>query len=192
MLDLSAYRVILASRSPRRHELLRGLNIDFEIRLKDTPEDFDGNLMGREIALMLAKRKNLAFTEDELPSNFLLITADTIVWLEDRVLNKPADEEQALAMLRVLSGRSHKVFTGVYLRSRDKESGFCAESTVYFRHLTEEEILYYIRNFKPFDKAGSYGVQEWIGYVGIERIEGSYFNVMGLPTQMLYMHLKLF
>jgi septum formation protein len=192
MLDLSAYRVILASRSPRRHDLLKGLNIDFEIRLKDTPEDFDGNLKGREIALMLAKRKNLAFHDDELPDNFLLITADTIVWLDDRVLNKPADEEEAVNMLRSLSGRSHKVFTGVYLRSKVKESGFCAESTVFFRHLTEDEILFYVKNFRPFDKAGAYGVQEWIGYVGIERIEGSYFNVMGLPTQMLYMHLKLF
>jgi len=192
MLDLSAYRVILASRSPRRHDLLKGLNIDFEIRLKDTPEDFDGNLKGREIALTLAKRKNLAFHDDELPDNFLLITADTIVWLDDRVLNKPADEEEAVNMLRSLSGRSHKVFTGVYLRSKVKESGFCAESTVFFRHLTEDEILFYVKNFRPFDKAGAYGVQEWIGYVGIERIEGSYFNVMGLPTQMLYMHLKLF
>ncbi len=192
MLDLSAYRVILASRSPRRHDLLKGLNIDFEIKLKDTPEDFDGNLTGREIALLLAKRKNLAFHDHELPDNFLLITADTIVWMDDRVLNKPVDEEEAINMLRSLSGRSHKVFTGVYLRSRVKESGFCAESTVFFRHLTEDEILFYVKNFRPFDKAGAYGVQEWIGYVGIERIEGSYFNVMGLPTQMLYMHLKLF
>ncbi|MDK2908580.1 MAG: nucleoside triphosphate pyrophosphatase [Bacteroidales bacterium] len=192
MLDLSAYRVILASRSPRRHELLKGLNIDFEIRLKDTPEDFDPNMPGRDIAQMLAKRKNLAFTLSELPENFLLITADTLVWLDGQVLNKPANEKEALFMLRSLSGRSHKVFTGVYVRSRAKESGFCAESTVYFRHLTEEEIAFYVREFRPYDKAGAYGVQEWIGYVGIERIEGSYFNVMGLPTQMLYMHLKLF
>lgn len=192
MLDLSAYRVILASRSPRRHELLKGLNIDFEILLKETPEDFDSGLPGREIAQMLAKRKNIAFNLDELPENFLLITADTIVWLEGKVLNKPTNEEEALFMLRSLSGKSHKVFTGVYIRSRLKESGFCAESTVYFRHLAEEEIAYYVREFKPYDKAGAYGVQEWIGYMGIERIEGSYFNVMGLPTQMLYMHLKLF
>ncbi len=192
MLNLSNYRVILASRSPRRSELLKGLHIDFEIRLKDTPEDFDPKLKGRDIALTLAKRKNLAFNDDELPQNYLLITADTIVWLDDQVLNKPADEVEAVAMLRALSGRSHTVFTGVYVRSRVKESGFCAESTVRFRHLTEDEILYYVRTFKPYDKAGAYGVQEWIGYVGIEHIEGSYYNVMGLPTQMLYLHLKLF
>lgn len=192
MLDLSAYRVILASRSPRRHQLLRGLNIPFEVRLKDTPEDFPEGLAGEEIALMLAQRKNYAFSEAELPGNYLLITADTIVWLDNRVLNKPADAADAVRMLKTLSGRSHKVFTGVFIRSKNKETGFCAESTVYFRPLTDEEIHYYITHFKPFDKAGAYGVQEWIGYVGIERIEGSYFNVMGLPTQLLYLHLKMF
>lgn len=192
MLNLSAYRVILASRSPRRHELLKGLNIPFEVRLKDTPEDFPEGLLGEEIALMLAQRKNYAFSEAELPENYLLITADTIVWLDNRVLNKPADAGDAFRMLQTLSGRSHKVYTGVFLRSKEKETGFCAESTVYFRQLTNEEIDFYVTHFKPFDKAGAYGVQEWIGYVGIERIEGSYFNVMGLPTQLLYRHLKMF
>ncbi|MGC8865496.1 MAG: Maf family nucleotide pyrophosphatase [Bacteroidales bacterium] len=192
MLDLSAYRVILASRSPRRHDLLKGLNIPFEVRLKETPEDYPEGLPGQKIALMLAQRKNYAFAEAELPENYLLITADTIVWLDNQVLNKPADAADAVSMLQTLSGKSHKVYTGVFIRSKQKETGFCAESTVYFRHLNDEEINYYVTHFQPFDKAGAYGVQEWIGYVGIERIEGSYFNVMGLPTQLLYQHLRMF
>jgi septum formation protein len=189
LLNLSSYQVILASRSPRRNELLKGLGVDFKVMLKETPEDFDPVLSGSEVASLLSKRKSEAFEDCDLPENYLLITADTIVWLNGKILNKPADQEEAFAMLAELSGNHHTVYTGVYLRSKHKTVHFCESSEVYFSQLTPEEIWFYIHNYKPFDKAGAYGIQEWIGYVGINHIEGSYFNVMGLPTQRLYSEL---
>lgn len=186
------HSIILASRSPRRRELLAGLGIPFTVMPKDTPEDFPANLQGAEIATFLSRRKSEAFTPEELPNNFLLITADTIVWIEGRVLNKPAGADEAFTMLQTLSGNKHTVFTGVTLRSASKTITFSAATDVWFRPLTDEEIGYYLRQYKPYDKAGSYGVQEWIGYVGISRIEGSYYNVMGLPTQQLYLELSRF
>jgi septum formation protein len=192
MLNLSAYNIILASRSPRRQMLLKGLDIDFEIRLKDTPEDYPLGMEGKEVALMLSRRKSHAFGPGDLPENFLLITADTIVWMDGKILNKPESNEEAMAMLQTLSGRRHTVYTGVCLRSESKEEAFCATTDVYFRNLNRDEIKYYVDRYKPYDKAGAYGAQEWIGYVAIERIEGSYFNVMGLPVQMLYASLQRF
>lgn len=192
MLNLSCYHIVLASRSPRRQMLLKGLDIDFEIRLKDTPEDYPLRMNGKEVALMLSRRKSHAFSHDDLPADFLLITADTIVWLDDKILNKPESEEEAVTMLQTLSGRKHTVYTGVCVRSGQKEESFCATTDVWFRSLSSDEITYYVQRYKPFDKAGAYGAQEWIGYVAIERIEGSYFNVMGLPVQMLFTCLQGF
>lgn len=192
MLLLNKYSVILASRSPRRQALLSGLDIPFIVRLKDTNEDYIHGTPARDVALELAERKALAFHPTELPPNFLLISADTVVSLGDEILNKPQTVEEARQMLIRLSGNHHTVYTGVCILTSDKKVCFCEASEVYFRELTNEEIDYYISKYKPFDKAGSYGVQEWIGYTSIARIEGSYFNVMGLPTQRLYESLKQF
>lgn len=186
------YRLVLASQSPRRKELLKGLDLPFSVMTKDTPENFPDTLKGADIATYLSRRKSEAFTEAELPAGYLLITADTIVWLNDKVLNKPTDHTEARAMLNALSGERHTVFTGVTLRSSQKTITFSAATDVWFRNLTAAEIDYYLDHYKPYDKAGSYGVQEWIGYMGINRIEGSYFNVMGLPTQQLYTELIRF
>ena len=186
------YSIILASQSPRRRELLKGLDISFQVTTKDTPEDFPSTLQGSDIATFLSERKSEAFTEAELPPDYLLITADTIVWLSDKVLNKPVDENEAFAMLKALSGRKHTVFTGVTIRTAKKKRTFCTATDVWFRELGDKEISYYLDHYKPYDKAGSYGVQEWIGYTAISRIEGSYYNVMGLPTQQLYLELSRF
>ncbi len=192
MIDLSSYKIILASRSPRRNELLKGLGFDFEVITKDTPEDFEPSLTGSQVASLLSLRKSEAFLESELPSNFLLITADTVVWLNEKILNKPENEEEAFKMLQTLSGNHHTVYTGVCLRSKQIKLQFCESSEVYFSKLSNEQLRYYIQHYKPYDKAGSYGIQEWIGYVGISHIEGSYTNVMGLPTQRLYTQLAKF
>jgi len=186
------YSVILATQSPRRRELMKGLDIPFTIMTKNTPEDFPDDLKGSEIALYLSRRKAEAFTNEELPGDYLLITADTIVWINNHVLNKPVSHSEASAMLTELSGNRHTVFTGVTLRSRQKTVSFCSATDVWFRHLSEDEINYYLNKYKPYDKAGSYGVQEWIGFAAIKRIEGSYFNVMGLPTQQLFLELYQF
>lgn len=192
MKNLSKYNIVLASRSPRRQMLLRGLDLNFQVILKETPEDYPEGLHGREIAWLLARRKSFAFIPEELPENFLLITADTLVWLDGKVLNKPAHREEAIRMLSKLSGNTHEVYTGVCLRTFNLEVTFVAETRVDFRPLDAEEIEYYVDQYPPFDKAGAYGAQDWIGYIGISHIEGSYFNVMGLPVQMLYHHLKAF
>ncbi len=185
------YSVVLASKSPRRHELMRGLGIDFEIRTRDIDESFDPAIRLGEIALFLAEIKAKAMA-DTLRNNELIITADTIVCLGDQVLNKPQSPAEAYEMLRALSGNMHSVFTGVCLLSAEKQALFYDETRVYFRNLSDEEIRYYVEKFSPFDKAGAYGAQEWMGYVGIERIEGSYFNVMGLPVHKLYLELQRF
>ncbi len=179
------YDIILASQSPRRQELLKGLNIPFSIQVKSVKEHFPESLQKEEIPIYLAKLKSDAFS-NELDERKLLITADTIVWLNNKVLGKPKDSADAKKMLNKLSGNKHTVYTGVCLKTKDKENCFWSGTDVYFRELSEEEITFYVDKYQPLDKAGSYGIQEWIGYVGIERIEGSYFNVMGLPVQKLY------
>lgn len=184
------YTVILASKSPRRQELLKGLDIPFKILTKETEEGFPIELKAGEIALFLSKKKSHAFLDSELPKEYLLISADTIVWINDHVMNKPEDRAEAISMLKELSGKCHTVYTGLTLRTKEKEESLIAESKVWFSNLTDDEISYYIDQYKPYDKAGSYGVQEWIGYCAIEKIEGTQFNVMGLPVQQLYKLLK--
>ncbi len=183
------YQIILASNSPRRRELLSGLGLDYEVRtLPGIDESYPDTLQGEEIPVYISSKKASAYL-DALKDNELLITADTIVWLEGRVLGKPADEEEACRMLRDLSGKTHQVITGVTLATTAFQKSFASVSQVTFASLTEEEISYYVNHYHPMDKAGSYGVQEWIGFIGVERIEGSYFNVMGLPVQRLYREL---
>ena len=184
--------IILASNSPRRKELLAGLGIDYEVRtLPDIDESFPAHLQGGEIPLYISKEKADAYKPMLQPGE-LIITADTIVWLNGEVLGKPRDREDAISMLHKLSGNTHEVFTGVTLTTTEKQRSFYAETKVTFAQLSDEEIVYYVDKYQPFDKAGSYGVQEWVGYIGVERIEGSYFNVMGLPVQRLYRELKAF
>ena len=184
------YHIILASNSPRRRELLSGLGLDYEVRtLPGIDESYPDTLQGEEIPVYISSQKASAYL-DALKDNELLITADTIVWLDGRVLGKPADEEEARRMLRDLSGKTHQVITGVTLATTTFQKRFASVSQVPFAILTEEEISYYVNHYHPMDKAGSYGVQEWIGFIGVERIEGSYFNVMGLPVQRLYKELK--
>lgn len=185
------YEVILASKSPRRQALLKEIVPEFSIMLRDTAETYPSTLKGAQIVEHLANLKASAF-DGELTDNQLLITADTIVWIDDMVLGKPRDRSGAIAMLRQLSGRKHTVFTGVCLKTNQRKRVFSVATYVFFRPLDDSEIEYYVDKYQPFDKAGSYGVQEWIGYVGVERIEGSYFNVMGLPVQRLYQELKEF
>ena len=187
----SDYKIILASKSPRRHELLAGLNLPFEVVIHEVDEVFPDGLSMEEIPVYLAKLKAEPFYE-ELTSETLVITADTIVWIDGTVLGKPNDYEHAAEMLRHLSGKKHVVVTGVCLTTKDKQVSFSATTDVYFKDLSDREIDYYLKNYQPYDKAGSYGVQEWIGYIAIERIEGSYFNVMGLPVQRLYEELRKF
>lgn len=188
---INKYDFILASKSPRRQMLLKEIVPEFEIRLRDTDESYPDTLQGAQIVEHIAKVKAAAF-EGELTENQLLITADTIVWIDNMVLGKPKDRDEAVQMLNRLSGRKHTVYTGVCLKTTGKERVFSAASDVFFRQLDDDEISYYIDHCKPFDKAGAYGIQEWIGYIGIERIDGSYFNVMGLPVQRLYSELKQF
>lgn len=189
MLKLN-YHIILASNSPRRRELLSGLGLDYEVRtLPGIDESYPETLQGEEIPVYISSQKASAYL-DELKENELLITADTIVWLDGRVLGKPSDEEDACQMLRALSGKTHQVITGVTLATTTFQKSFASVSQVTFATLSDEEIKYYISHYHPMDKAGSYGVQEWIGFIGVERIEGSYFNVMGLPVQRLYRELK--
>ena len=181
---LQRYNLILASQSPRRQDLLKGLNIDFNILVKEIDEIFPSHLLKEEIPVYLGELKASAFDSD-IKDNQLIITADTIVWINDSVLGKPNDYDDAFSMLKILSGNIHTVYTGVCLKSKDKTETFWAGTDVYFKNLNTSEIKYYLDNYKPYDKAGSYGIQEWIGYVGIEKIDGSYFNVMGLPVQKL-------
>lgn len=184
-------RFILASKSPRRQYLLKELGIDFELQTKEVDESFPPHLQREEIPLYLCKQKADAF-EGDLDDNTIVITADTIVWINDHVLNKPENFDEAVAMLQELSGSMHEVFTGVCLKSKTKEVTFSALTKVYFRTLTQAEIEYYVNTCKPYDKAGAYGAQEWVGYVGVEKIEGTYFNVMGLPLYELYQELVKF
>jgi septum formation protein len=187
--NLKKYKVILASNSPRRKELLAGLGVDYEVRtLPDVDESYPDTLQGADIPLYIAKEKADAYVAMMQPGE-LMITADTIVWLDGKVLGKPRDREDALQMLRTMSGRTHEVFTGVCITTTDWQRSFTAQTEVRFATLSEEEIAYYVDNFQPMDKAGAYGVQEWIGFIGVENISGSYYNIMGLPVQKLYREL---
>lgn len=190
MLDnLKKYKVILASGSPRRRELLSGLGIEYTVKtLPDVDESYSDSLKGEEIPLFIAKKKAAAY-EIDLQPNELIITADTIVWLENTVLGKPVDEEDAKEMLRCLSGKKHQVITGVCLTTKEYQRSFTTITEVTFTTLSEDEIQYYVERYRPLDKAGAYGIQEWIGFVAVESIEGSSFNVMGLPIQQLYREL---
>jgi septum formation protein len=193
MLDnLAKYKIVLASNSPRRKELLGGLGVPFVVRVMDgIDESFPDGLQAEEIPLCIARKKAEAYL-DALAADELLITADTIVWLEGRVMGKPKDAAEAREMLRALAGQTHQVITGVCLTTREKRVAFSCVSDVKFAALTEEEIAYYVERYRPFDKAGAYGIQEWIGFVGVERIDGSFYNVMGLPIQRVYAALKEF
>lgn len=182
-------KLLLGSQSPRRKELLGGLGCEFECRTADTEEIYPDSLQGEEIPIYLSCLKADALRHT-LQEDELLITADTIVWHKGEVLGKPHDAEDAKRMLRSLSGETHKVITGVTLTTHSKQDSFSSMTEVRFSQLSEEEISYYVEHFMPLDKAGAYGIQEWIGHIGVEHINGSYFNVMGLPVQRLYQELK--
>lgn len=192
--ELKDKDVILASRSPRRKELLSSLGIDFRIVEPDDCENYPASLEREEIALYLAGMKAEWVIKKEKGKllNSIIIASDTIVCLDNIVLNKPASREEAIQMLKKLSGKGHEVITAVCLAGNSRQHSFYSKTKVYFANLHDDEIEFYVDNYKPYDKAGSYGIQEWIGYIGIEWIEGSYFNVMGLPVQKLYTELKKF
>jgi septum formation protein len=188
---LSGYAIILGSQSPRRKELFAGLNLPFSVEVREIDEDFPPGMNVADVPEYLAVLKSEPFKAD-LGDNGLLITADTIVLIENQVLGKPLDYKHAFEMLNLLSGKKHVVITGVCITSARKQVTFRDHTDVWFKTLSPEEIDYYLTHYRPYDKAGSYGVQEWIGYVAIEKIEGSYFNVMGLPIQRLYQELLTF
>lgn len=189
---LSKYRLILASQSPRRRELLAGCGLSYELAPKyEVEECFPDQMPCDEVAEFLSRLKSEKYPRT-LSSEEILLTADTVVVANNQILGKPHSRDEALQMLGELSGKSHTVITGVTLRSKEQTRSFSVSSRVKFRNLTEEETEYYIDNFRPYDKAGSYGIQEWIGYVAIESIEGSFFNVMGLPVQRVYVELEKF
>ena len=193
MLDnLKKYRLILASNSPRRKELLAGLGLDYEVRtLPDVDESYPESLQGGDIPLYISRMKADAY-KPMLQADELMITADTIVWMDGMVLGKPRNKFGAIEMLKQLSGGVHYVYTGVSITTQTRQESFYVATEVRFANLTDEEIEYYVDTYQPMDKAGAYGVQEWIGYIGVENIQGSYFNVMGLPVQRLYTELKKF
>lgn len=188
--QLKNHKIYLASQSPRRKMLLEGLDLDFEVMVKEgIEENIPEGLAKNEIPVYLAQLKSDAYTDVLRQDNIILITADTIVWSNNRVLGKPTDQQNAVDILKELSGNQHEVITGVCLRNKVKQITFHSLSKVWFRHLTDSEINFYLEKYKPYDKAGAYGIQEWIGYAGIEKIEGSFYNVMGLPSQKLYSEL---
>ena len=191
MLDnLNKYKVVLASNSPRRKELLSGLGIEYTVRtMLDVDESFPDSLKGEEIPAYIANEKAKAY-QAVMKEDELVITADTIVWIDGKVLGKPETKMDAVNMLKTLSGCEHQVITGVCLTTTEWQKSFTATTDVTFAELTDEEIEYYVHRYSPMDKAGAYGVQEWIGFIGVESISGSYFNVMGLPIQRLYGELK--
>lgn len=192
MLDLSGYNIILASNSPRRKELLSGLGFDYQVKtLPDIDESYPNHLHGEDIAIYIAQEKASAYA-NYMREDTLLITADTIVLLDGKVYGKPHDEAEAVQMLCDLSGRTHEVITGVCITTKEKQKAFAVSSEVRFATLESDEVEFYVKKYKPFDKAGAYGIQEWIGYVAVEYISGSYFNIMGLPIQRLYQELKRF
>jgi septum formation protein len=188
--NLEKYKIILCSNSPRRRELLSGLGLNFEVRvINGIDESYNNNNSCEEIAEEISVKKADAYLKT-IGDNELIITADTIVYNNGEVLGKPHTREEAIDMLSAISGKTHKVVTGVCIASKNKKKIFSVSTNVKFASLEIEEILFYIDNYSPYDKAGAYGIQEWIGYIGVEGIEGSYFNVMGLPIQRLYSELK--
>ncbi|MBW3466555.1 Maf family nucleotide pyrophosphatase [Arthrospiribacter ruber] len=189
MIDLKDKKLILASKSPRRSELLKGLELDFEIRTKEVEEDFPEDLEAIDVAAYLSRKKAMAFHE-EIGENEILLTSDTVVLSEGKVLGKPNDQEEARLMLKSLSGKTHHVISAITLKSRNKEITRSDVVTVHFKDLREEEIIHYVQHYTPMDKAGSYGIQEWIGYIGVKSIEGSFFSVMGLPVHLVYEELQ--
>ena len=190
MLNKLPYNIILGSQSPRRQELLHGLDVNFTVNVIDgLEENYPATLQGEDIPMFLAQQKADAY-RNELTPHDMLITADTIVWLDGIVYGKPKDEADAKKMLRALSGKTHDVITGVCVTTTERQETFAAISKVTFASFSDDEINYYIEKYRPMDKAGSYGVQEWIGYIGVEHIDGSFYNVMGLPVQRLYTLLK--
>jgi len=189
---LRKFDIVLGSGSPRRKYLLEEMGLEFRVMANDFLEEtWPEGLLKEEIPVYLAELK-AGHIMEAVPENTLLITADTIVWMKNKVINKPVDREDAIKMLGTLSGSMHEVLTGVCIRTAAREHSFCASSFVWFARLSDEEINYYVDHYQPFDKAGAYGIQDWIGYIGVEKIEGSYFNVMGLPLQRMYHELKGF
>ena len=189
MHSIKNYKLILASASPRRQQLMKDAGFTFEVRLKNVEEKYPQELHLENVPEYLSKVKASAFRE-ELKADEVLITADTVVCIHDRILGKPADRKEAISMLQKLSGNRHLVVTGVSVTTRTEQLSFSSRTDVFFKHLSNEEIEFYVDTYKPFDKAGAYGIQEWIGYIGIERIEGSFYNVKGLPIQKLYETLR--
>lgn len=189
--NLIGKKLILASASPRRQQLLKGLEIEFEVIVKPTDESFPSTLKRQDIPLHIAHNKAQVF-DKELAPDEIVITADTVVWINEQVINKPSDRKEAISMLASLSGNFHHVYTGVCIKSREKETLFYDETKVYFNKLSTSEIEHYVDSYQPYDKAGSYGAQDWIGLIAIHKLEGSYFNVMGLPVHLLYAKLKAF
>ena len=189
MHSIKNYKLILASASPRRQQLMKDAGFTFEVRLKNVEQKYPQELHWENVPEYLSKVKASAFRE-ELKADEVLITADTVVCIHDRILGKPADRKEAISMLQELSGNRHLVVTGVSVTTRTEQLSFSSRTDVFFKRLSNEEIEFYVDTYKPFDKAGAYGIQEWIGYIGIERIEGSFYNVMGLPIQKLYETLR--
>lgn len=184
------YSLVLASNSPRRQQLLRDMGLSFSVKTKDVPEDFSADMPVEEVPVYLARKKALAFAGEI--GDELFLTADTVVIIGGAILNKPQDKEEAFAMLSRLSGKMHLVITGVCLYTKENVVTFSDMTEVYFKELSPEEINYYIDTYKPYDKAGAYGAQEWMGMIGVEKIVGSYFNVMGLPVHKVYECLRGF
>ncbi len=187
---LEKYNLILASSSPRRQQFLKNLNLDFTIDVKEIEEIYPKELKGSEITDFLAELKTSPFKN--LKENDILITSDTIVWMNDAAIGKPKDRNDAIKIFKNLSGKKHKVITSICIKTIYKTKIINDTTNVYFKELTDNEIEFYIDNFHPYDKAGGYGIQDWIGYIGIEKIEGSFFNVMGLPVHKLYTELSKF
>ena len=187
---LKNYNIILASGSPRRQQFLKDLNLDFSIQLKEIEEIYPPHLKGKEITDYLAELKSSASTD--LHKNDILITSDTIVWLEGKAIGKPKDKLDAIAIFKKMSGKKHQVFTSICIKTKTAIKIINDKTDVYFKELTDAEINYYLDNFKPYDKAGGYGIQDWIGLIGVDKIDGSYFNVMGLPVHKLYAELLKF
>ncbi len=189
---LSSYDIILSSASPRRKQLLEELGVIFKIQTKDVIEDYPDGYPIEKVAQYISEVKAAAYNVREIKKNVIIITADTIVTYGNQIIGKPADKQEAFNTLKKLSGKKHQVITGITLRSQDKRHSFSVKTDVFFKNLSDDEINFYITKFKPFDKAGAYGIQEWIGHAAVEKIEGSYFNVMGLPTHRLYEELNKF
>ena len=188
---LKSYNIILGSKSPRRRELLTELELDFKIKTSEKKESYPKNLRNIEIAKFIAQQK-AKFISSSLSKNYLLITADTIVIKDEKIIHKPKNQDEGIKILNQLSGRTHQVITGVCIKSNTKEVVFASSTEVSFNKLSNNEIIYYLKKYKPFDKAGCYGIQEWIGHIGIKKINGTYNNVVGLPTEELYQKLKSF